>query len=273
MELVPNEESSAKFHCECCEYFTSRKSQYDRHLETIKHKNLTNPIKKFEVQQKYNCVCGRTYKHLSTLHNHKKQCGKFLPKNKDELIIQLLKQNADLMEIFKTGTNVNCNNTTNSHNKAFNLQFFLNETCKDAMNINDFIDSIKLQVSDLERIGELGFVEGISGIITSNLKALDITKRPIHCTDKKRETIYIKDENQWTKDDENSSNLRNAVRKVANRNIRLLPQFREKYPEHNNSYSKQSDIYDKMIVEVMSTQTDKEDKIIKNISKIITIDK
>ena len=139
--------------------------------------------------------------------------------------------------------------------------------------ISDFVNSIKLQVSDLERIGELGYVEGISSIITNNLKALDITQRPLHCTDKKRETMYIKDENKWVKDDENKSILRNVVKKVSNKNIRILPQFKEKYPDYNNAYSKQSDMYDKLIIEVMSTQVEKEDKIIHNITKNVVIDK
>ena len=120
----------------------------------------------------------------------------------------------------------------------------------------------------MERIGELGYVEGISNIITNNLKALDITKRPVHCTDKKREIIYVKDDNKWMRDDE-KTHIRNAIKSISNKNIKLLPQFREKYPDHNNAYSKQSDIYDKMIIEVMSTQVEKEDKIIRNISKSV----
>jgi hypothetical protein len=127
---------------------------------------------------------------------------KFLMKENSDIKHMMIEQQSKMMEqqnivleIAKNGTHNNNNNTTNSHNKAFNLQLFLNETCKDAMNINDFVESIKLQVSDLENVGEVGFVEGISNIIVKNLNALDITKRPIHCTDKKRETIYIKDEN------------------------------------------------------------------------------
>jgi len=139
--------------------------------------------------------------------------------------------------------------------------------------MSDFIESIKLQLSDLENIGEVGFVEGISNIITNNLKAMDVTLRPVHCTDKKRETMYIKDENQWSKEDENNSRLRTAIKRVANKNIKLLPQFREKYPEYNNSYSRISDKYDKMVIEVMSTESEKEDKIIRNISKATVINK
>jgi hypothetical protein len=168
-------------------------------------------------------------------------------------------------------TNNNTNTHTNSHNKAFNLNFFLNETCKNAMNITDFVDSIKLQLTDLMEVGELGYVEGISKIIVKNLNNLDETIRPVHCTDKKRETMYIKDQGEWTKEDENKSKLKKAINKVADKNIRLLPQFREKYPEYKNAYSKMSDKYEKMVIEVMETDNDKKEKIIKNISKATTI--
>jgi hypothetical protein len=181
------------------------------------------------------------------------------------------------MEIVKNGTNNTINTTThtNSHNKAFNLNFFLNETCKNAMNITDFVDSIKLQLSDLMEVGEIGYVEGISKIIVNNLNNLDETIRPIHCTDKKRETFYIKDENHWEKEDDEKKKIKKVIKNIANKNIRLLPQFREKYPEYNNSSSKISDKHDKMVIEAMggtgNDDIEKEEKIIKNISKATTI--
>jgi hypothetical protein len=181
-----------------------------------------------------------------------------------------------ILEIVKNGiTNTNSHNTTtthtNSHNKAFNLNFFLNETCKNAMNITDFVDSIKLQLSDLMEVGELGYVEGISKIIVKNLNNLDETIRPVHCTDKKRETMYIKDAGEWNKEDEKKSKLKKLITRVADKNIRLLPAFREKYPDYGNSSSKISDVYNKIIVEAMETDDDKKEKIIKNISKVTTI--
>ena len=179
------------------------------------------------------------------------------------------------MSIIENGTNNtnshNTTNNTNSHNKAFNLNFFLNETCKNAVNISDFVDSIKLQLSDLMEIGEIGYVEGISKIIVKNLNNLDETIRPIHCTDKKRETMYIKDQGEWNKEDEKKSKLKKAINKIADKNIRLLSQFREKYPDYKNSSSKTSDIHDKLVVEIMETDEDKKEKIIKNISKATII--
>jgi hypothetical protein len=215
--------------------------------------------------------------------------------DKDELIMFLIKENSEfksiiidqqnkmfeqqniMLKVLENGTTTNSHNTTtthtNSHNKAFNLHFFLNETCKHAMNITEFVDSIKVQLCDLEKLGEVGYVEGISNIITTNLKALDVTQRPVHCTDKKREIMYIKDQNQWEKQDENKSKLRKAIKKVVDKNIRLLPQFREKYPEYKNSASNVSDKYDKMVVEAMVCDTDKDDKIIRSISHHTTIEK
>jgi hypothetical protein len=178
------------------------------------------------------------------------------------------------MDIVKNGTNNNHshnNNNTNSHNKAFNLNFFLNETCKNAMNITDFVDSIKLQLTDLMEVGELGYVEGISKIIVKNLNNLDETIRPIHCTDKKRETFYVKDQGQWEKENEERKNIKKVINTVANKNIRLLPQFREKYPDYNNASDTISDKYEKMVIESMTSDENKDEKIIKNISKVTII--
>ena len=231
----------------------------------------------------YKCQCGKVYKYDSGYYIHKKKCIETKVETKEEnnvsdkdLIMVLLKQNSQLLELTKNGTTNNSNNT-NSNNKTFNLHIFLNETCKDAMNIMDFLDSIKLQLSDLEKMGEIGYVEGISNIITTNLKALDVTQRPIHCTDKKRETLYIKDENKWEKEDEEKKKMRNLIQKIATKNQRLLPKFKEKHPDCIKSSSKYSDQYNKIIVESMGgsgdNEIEKEEKIIKNIVKNVIVDK
>jgi len=159
---------------------------------------------------------------------------------------------------------------------AFKIRVALNEACKDAMNITDFVDTIQLQLSDLERIGQVGYVEGISNIIVKNLKALDVTQRPVHCTDKKRETIYIKDENKWEKDEEQQK-MHNLVKKVASKNQRLLPKFKETHPDCNKSSSQYSDQYNKLIIEAMGGRGDndyeKAEKIIKKIAKTVIVDK
>jgi len=285
-------EISLNHHCKVCYYSTCKKSDFKKHLSTDKHKKRENETFETELSQNVaeslQCICGICFNSRTTLWRHKKNCAfeKTLKEpcnnlDKDDLIIALLKQNSELLEIVKNGTSVTNNTSTNTNcmnnNKTFNLQFFLNETCKDAMNIMDFVDSIKLQLTDLEKVGEMGYVEGISNIITTNLKALDVSLRPVHCTDRKRETIYIKDENQWTKEDDNKSKLRKAIKKVANNNIRMLPKYREKNPKYSDSSSRISDKYDKMVVEIMggtgNNDVEKEDKIIHNISKNVVIEK
>jgi hypothetical protein len=189
----------------------------------------------------------------------------------------MLENNNKVLEICKNGTHNTTNTHTNSHNKAFNLNFFLNETCKNAMNIMDFAESIQLQLSDLEKIGEVGYVEGISNIIVKNLKALDVTERPIHCADKKREVIYIKDEDKWEKEDDDKKKLRKVINKVACKNQRLLPKYKEAHPGCNYSDSKFSDQYSKLVIEAMggtgNNDLEKSDKIIRNIAKEVVIDK
>jgi hypothetical protein len=295
--------STNDYYCNNCHYKCFKKYNWDKHLLTYKHIKATESntlaTEKWQKwQNKIFCCenCGKEYNDRTGLWRHKKKCNQEKEQEKNEpsdkeLMCMLIKQNSEILkenselrkeqtdikelilEIVKNGTMNNSHNTThtNSHNKAFNLNFFLNETCKNAMNISDFVDSIKLQLSDLMEVGELGYVEGISKIIVKNLNNLDETIRPVHCTDKKRETMYVKDEGEWNKEDDNKTNLKKAVTKIADKNIRLLPEFREKYPEYKNSSSKTSDKYDKMVLEVMTTDDDKKEKIIKNISKVTTI--
>ena len=294
-----------KYICNYCDYNCSRKSDYEKHILTPKHTNrtfLNNLEQKVAENTKiFVCKnCNKTYNARNSLWYHQKICKTEetyeleVNKNmyngindKDQLILMLIKQNSELiketsefknmmMKVLENGTN-NTNTThTNSHNKAFNLNFFLNETCKDAMNIMDFVESIKLQVSDLESVGELGYIEGISNIIVKNLNALDVTQRPVHCTDKKRETIYIKDDDKWEKDEEQKK-MHKMIKKVADKNARLLPKFTEKYPDYKNYHSKTSDKYSKIIIEAMGGSGDndyeKEEKIIKNIAKNILVEK
>jgi hypothetical protein len=253
----------------------------------------------------FTCNCGKEYKHRQSLFNHKKKCYNevinevinedsnnqitpelvmnILHQNKElqQMLIEQHKQNNELqnkvLELAKNNSMTNCNNTTNSHNKTFNLQVFLNETCKDAMNIMDFVDSLKIQLSDFENVGKLGFVNGISKIIVKNLNSLDETKRPVHCTDAKREVMYVKDQDKWEKENENKQTLRKAIKQVAHKNSKLLKDFTSKHPGCEKSDSRFSDEYNKLVVEAFggkgNNDLEKEDKIIKNIAKEVTIDK
>jgi len=293
------------FHCEKCDYTCFKVYNWKKHIDTAKHIQETNGSiletksgKKWQNEKICCEKCDKEFKSRSGLWKHKKICNEDIKNNEEvqknetpdkELIMMLVKQNtqlfeqnSEMLEIIKNGThntNNSHNNTnnTNSHNKTFNLQFFLNETCKNAMNIMDFVDSIKLQLSDLENVGKVGYVEGISNIITTNLKALDVTQRPIHCADKKREVLYVKDENKWEKEDDDKTKIRKAIKRVACKNQRLLPKFKEEHPDCGKYHSKFSDQYNKIVVESMggsgNNDMEKEDKIIKKITAITTIDK
>jgi hypothetical protein len=241
--------------------------------------------------------CQQKYQNRSGLWKHSKKCPK-CPKQQiseiqylssdikalTSLVIDVVKQNQELtnkmVDILKTSNNTtNVHNTINSNNnnKTFNLNIFLNETCKDAMNMSDFVDSLNLQLSDLENVGKVGFVNGISNIIIKNLKALDIHKRPVHCSDPKREVVYIKDENKWEKENENKPKLRKVIKHVIHKNSKLIPKFREKYPDCGKSESNYSDQYNKLIIEAMgglgNDDFEKETKIMKKIAKEVLIEK
>ena len=255
------------FHCEICDYSTSKKNDYTKHLSTVKHKKAENGSKlvvnDINLSQKvanyYKCECGKVYKYDSGYYRHKKKCSnnyeKYIDginiKDKDALVLHLLKQNGDLQnKLFelskdKSITNNNNNNTNsfNTTNNAFNLNFFLNETCKDAMNISDFVSSIKVNIEDLENTGRQGYIEGISKIIINNLNNLEQCFRPLHCSDQKREVLYIKDNNEWKKETNEKPILTKAIKKIANENIKQIAKWKDKYPDCTKSDSKKNDLY------------------------------
>jgi hypothetical protein len=281
------------FHCLYCDYNTSRKSSYDKHILTSKHKLLTHvnhPLtescKKDTDSSIYTChMCDKEYKSRVGLWKHIKTCN-FEDKNEKneisdkELIMMVVKQNAELMKensemrnmmmgVIKTGThNTTNNNNTNSHNKTFNLNFFLNETCKDALNINDFVSSIKVSLSDLENTGRQGYVEGVSNIILKNLNNLEQYQRPIHCSDFKREVIYIKDNDKWEKECEEKPLLTKAIKVIANENIKKIMEWKETNPDCTNSESKKNNLYLKIVSNSMNGSNKEEGT--KNITKIIS---
>ena len=285
--------------CEICDYICYKKYNWNKHLSTMKHMNAINSNSKVAKNGKsgkkwqkelFTCEnCGKEYNDRSGLWRHKKKCNNTpepTKENKDkegpsdkELIMMLIKENSELktmmMKVLENGTHNTTNHTThtNSHNKAFNLQFFLNETCKNAMNITDFVDSIKLQLSDFINMGDVGFIEGISNIIVKNLNSLDETVRPIHCTDQKRETFYVKDQNIWEKEEDDNKRMKQMIKSISYKNEKLMKTYKETYPDYNNPDSNRSDQYSKIMVEAMDCKEESRDKIIKNISKATTISK
>jgi len=307
MDDKKNAKNAKIFNCENCDFSCSKKSEWSRHIATGKHQkqaeeDILDDKKTPKNATPYNCECGKKYKHRQGLWKHQKICKVYYDikileikeEKKDikmltDLVLDVVKKNQELttqnqeltskiVDICKNNNQtIITNNNINSNNKTFNLNVFLNETCKDAMNIMDFVDSLKLQLADLESVGKLGFVEGISNIIVKNLKALDVHKRPVHCSDSKREVMYIKDENKWERENEDKLRLRKVIKKIANKNSRLLPQFKEQHPDCGKSDSKFADQYNKLIIEAMggsgNEDVDNENKIIRKIAKEVTIDK
>ena len=295
--LKPNlgyQKSSNNIYCKSCDYSTSRQSQYDRHITTLKHQRLTNTNAEPQKVPQHKCsYCDKSYNHKSSLCKHVKMClNKPLqqqqlqiqpqPQIDTTFVIELLKQNQELQKSLielskeKTVTNNSVNN--NSNNKTFNIQVYLNEECKDALNISEFVSSIQLQLHDLEETGRLGYVDGVSQIITTKLNDLDATKRPIQCSDVKRETLYIKDEDKWFKEDDKKEKIKTAIKQITRKNIQQIPSWVSANPGCLDPDSKYNDTYLQIVFNSMSgssteEQTNNVNKIVSNVSKRAAIDK
>jgi hypothetical protein len=298
---------SHKFICECCNIKTNNKKDYNKHILTLKHKKLSNVniIETFVPKNNNECPiftcknCNKEYFSRVGLWKHKKKCltkdeddnenetmiDGINIKDKDALVLHLLKQNSDLQnKIIDMASKSNITNNSHSHNnnnnnnKTFNLQLFLNETCKNAMNITDFVSSIKMDLDDLEHTGRTDYVEGISNIVIKNLNNLEQQLRPLHCSDFKREVLYIKDNDQWTKETNNKPILTNAIKKIANENIKQINKWVQQYPDCTKADSKKNDLYLKIVSNSMNGLTQEEgeknmNKIISNVAKNVIIDK
>ncbi len=291
------------YNCSFCYFDTCKKTDYNRHLLTIKHKN--NALLKTDNEKNekiYTCdKCQKVFNDRAGLWRHNKRCFEntnnecenndnqkvdklvnYLMRENAEfkqLIIdqnkQMLDQNKQIVELAKnTGHNIT-NNTTNN---SFNLTMYLNETCKDALNIMDFVNQLQVGIKDLEETGRLGFADGISQIFINGLKQIDINNRPVHCSDLKRETLYIKNNNEWNKEDGERKVLTTAIKHVVNKNIKQIPEWTKVHPDFNDSDSKQNDRYLQIVMESMSGSSQEEatknyNKIIKNIAKETVIEK
>jgi len=249
-------------------------------------KNDVNDVK-YQDGTQYECSCGKVYKFRQGLSVHKKKCSNSKSKSYEdkEIIKMLIKENSEfknmILDVVKsiqpnnTTNNNNCHNTTNNN---FNLQFFLNDTCKDAINLVDFVESLQVQLKDLEETARLGYSQGVSNIFINGLNELEVNKRPIHCSDGKRETLYIKDHDEWIKEDPLKTHITKAIKTVSNKNIQQIFEWQKKYPEYKDPESRQSDKYMEMICNTMSGSSKEEqeknmEKIVKNITKEVVIDK
>ncbi len=301
-----------KFFCEHCDIKTNNKKDFNKHLLTRKHKNTMHPqhLSKNEAlmsssAQLFTCdFCNKEYESRSGLWRHKKTCinPKFEPTAQQmsiltNLVLEVVKNNSELLqqnqtiqkqsnelqkqmlEVCKVSTsttnNNNNNNNHNNNNKTFNMQFFLNEQCKDAMNIMDFVDTFKLDFSDLEKVGEVGYVEGMSNIIIKKLNEMDIYKRPIHCSDAKRETTFVKDKNVWEKENGTHDRLRLAIRHISKKNTDMLLSWCDAHPGACDSDNYLNDIYIEMVRQAMGGRdlVENENKIMRKIGLSCLIDK
>jgi len=306
-----------KYICKECNYTTSNKKDYNKHITTRKHLLLTDIDEKIPKNpQPFMCECGKNYKYRQSFHAHKKKCSYLNDfkneiveesdnnntiNNNTDMIMVLIKQNSEfkellfeqskqiveqqkenhtlqkqLIDVVKEGKTIN-NMTNSNNNNQFNLNFFLNNTCKDAMNMSDFIDDMNVNFNDIEYIGRNGYVNGMTNMILSRIRDLDVTKRPIHCTDLKRETMYIKDNNEWNKDTADKSHFRNMVKIVAKHNQYQFPLWREKHPASDDMNSETFEFSLKMIQNILGDVGEEhiklDNKVMRNLSKHILVDK
>jgi len=282
-------ENDEVFECNCCSFSCKKKSEWSRHINTEKHKRVIEG--EIVMNKSNNCECGKSYIHLSSLYKHRKTCKKYndsTDSTSNNLIMEIIKQNNDiqkqnkelqnkLLEITQTPNVTNIHNVQNVQNN-FNLNMFLNEQCKDAISITDFIDSLQVEVSDLEATGKLGYVLGISRIFINKLKELGINERPLHCTDIKRETVYIKDKDVWEKDNQERSTLKQVVKKIARKNLQQLPVWQEQNPDFTKLDTPENNEFMKISLNSLGSYSKEEeekeiDKIMKNVLKEVVVDK
>ena len=300
---------SYKFSCEKCNYKCSKQSEYSKHLSTAKHKKLTNLTEKSpKISDEFTCtICKKQYKSRMGLWQHKKKCSQFENSTQEiretpetipnmKVFIDLLHQNQEfkelmieqsshiqdlqekLVEAVKTGGQHIENQTINNNNQKFNLNFFLNEQCKDAINMSEFIENMELDLEDLTETGRLGYVGGISRILINKLQELDIYKRPLHCTDMKRETLYIKDNNEWEKQDNSKEKMSKIIGQVANKNCRNIHKWINEHPEYQIFDSPENMEYVNLTQTILGGFGEEEnrqyrDKIVRNVVKEILVEK
>ena len=311
--ITPNIQKNAKqYYCEMCDFGCCKKSEWDRHIATKKHIDSDDEMQNISKKNKHICHCGKEYAHRQGLYTHKKLC-KFLKKSNIENVVDnkpenvvvsdpsnndviqvLLKENSDfksmLIEMMKSNTDlqkqmvdlcqkiqpsntINNNINTDNSSKNFNLNVFLNEKCKDAMNLDDFANSIQLKLSDLIRVGEEGYIPGMSKVFIEWLGDTELCKRPIHCSDEKREAIQVKMADKWEREAINSEKLMNAVRIVEKKQFDMITTFRDTYPECMNSESHHNDMLIKLFQNLSNSREPEFIKVMKKVAKSVVINK
>ena len=292
----------AKFYCEKCDYSSGSASNYNKHVLTRKH--ILNESLNEKYYSDFVCdLCNKKYKNRNGLWYHKKRCSQDNIENEvmvidvvnndvssnstkteetiyKEMFLSMVQENKEMRKtiqdlIPRVGdnnvTNMYQTNTTN-HNH-FNMNIFLNTQCKNAVNLVDFVQSLQLQMEDLENNGKHGFVEGMSKIFIRGLQELDVYKRPIHCSDGKRETLYVKENNEWNRENEDYKNVKNAIVKIKRKNLQKMDEWIQENPDildgNNNDYLN-------ILSNSIGSEENKErdfHKIIKNVAKEVVVDK
>ena len=319
MTTKKNSKKTPLFVCEICDFKCFKHNEFNRHLETIKHKRLhdtTNKTPNNELK-KFSCICGKKYNHHTSLAKHKRTCiaintpadaptdtpifmeiteqPQQHPQAEDficsddkititkEMFMTLVKNSEEMMKLIKeqhlvvpnqvinNTNNTNCNNTNNN---TFNLNIFLNEKCKDALNMSEFIDTLKITIEDLLFSKTNGISRGVTDVMIKGLKQLDIYKRPIHCTDAKRDIMYVKDEDKWKKDD-NHDMMKDAIVRIADKERTALQRWAKENPDWIETERKQIEYLTMMrsICEPIENYENYERKILKNVGKEILVGK
>jgi len=312
LSIISRNKKSHEFNCNICNYTTSKKTDYDKHLITLKHKvNIENNDTIKKSPNKICDCCSKEFNSYNSLWKHKNKynCNKteidnnnsektniIQPDEKNniitsEMVVDIIKQSKELQNVLieqnkqlqnkllelasKPQSIINNNNTTN---QQFNLQLYLNETCKDAMNIADFVNSLQLTTDDFETTGKLGFIDGISRIFIKELKKLDTEKLPIHCTDFKRETVYIKDNDIWEKENDEKKRVKWAIDKIAKLNYNQIQQWQEKFPECRENNTPANEYFFRLVKVALGGYGKEEEekfseKIMRNVLKEVVLDK
>ena len=275
-----------KFNCEFCDYNTFNKKDYNKHLQTLKHKKLSNSdtiVTNSDINGDksqiniFECICGKKYKYRQGLSYHKSKC---MFKDKEsitqnlsqEFVLDVIKKQQDqITELTNTIKemapliNSNITNNTQNNNQKFNINVFLNEDCKNAINMSDFIKSLHITIEQLDFTKQNGLVQGLSKSIIENMNKLSIYERPMHCTDSKRETLYIKEDNEWKKDI-NKEKIKGAIKKASSKNFNALMDWKNLNPDYMINEDK-TDYFTKTISTIGKSSESIDEKVIKNLCK------
>ena len=280
-----------KYYCETCDYYANRNDLFNKHLLTGKHFRNALATKKVEkvekvVNEKFMCtICSKIYLSKSGLWRHKQKCNYQNLKNTEsynknlidvsqnhlalssDLILEVVKQQQnqinELTNTIKELIPKVGNNNITTNNQKFNIQVFLNEQCKDAINMSDFIKSIEVSLQQLDYTKQNGLINGLSNIIIENINKLGLYERPIYCTDTKRETLYIKDDDVWQKD-ANKQKIKKAIKNISTKQFSALNNWTKENPDFQNDEHKQN-YYTHALVAIANNKEDNEDKIIKKL--------